>query len=115
MRSTKVLEITDDNYDELVLRSPVPVLLDFSAAWCPPCRATDPHVAALADLYEGRVRVGCCDVDGNHAITERFDVRAMPTFLALRDGKVVGQIVGAVPRAKLDDLVKKALVVQSGP
>jgi len=107
--SSCLIEITDDNYAELALRSPLPVLVDFSAAWCPPCRATDPHVAALADLYEGRVRVGKCDAESNHEITERFDVRAMPTFLMFKDGKVVGQIVGAVPRSKLEDLLKRAL------
>jgi thioredoxin 1 len=104
-----MVEITDDNYTQMALQSPVPVLVDFSAAWCPPCRVTEPHVKALADLYEGRVRVGYCDVDDNKEITAHFDVRAMPTFLMLKEGKVVGQIVGAVPRAKLEELVKRAL------
>jgi len=109
LRSPRILEITDDNFDELALRSPLPVLIDFWGVGCAPCRATAPHVDALADLYDGRVRVAQCEVDGNHEVVAHFDVRAMPTFLMLRDGRVVGQIVGAVPRTRLDELVRKAL------
>jgi thioredoxin 1 len=106
--TTDLIEITDDNFDEQVLRSSVPVLVDFTAAWCPPCRAIAPHVHALAAAHAGKLRVGTCDVDSNNGLVARLDVRAMPTVMVFKDGRVVGQIVGAVPRAKLDALVAKA-------
>jgi thioredoxin 1 len=104
-----LVEITDDNFDEQVLRAEVPVLVDFTSAWCPPCRAIAPHVAALASDHPGRLRVGTCDVDSNSGLVARLDVRAMPTLMVWKGGRVVGQIVGAVPRARLDALVAKAL------
>ncbi|HXU62330.1 MAG TPA: thioredoxin family protein [Polyangia bacterium] len=103
-----LMEITDDNFDQQVLGSDVPVLVDFTSAWCPPCRAIAPHVKALADENSGRLRVGTCDVDSNNGLVARLDVRAMPTLMVFKGGRVVGQIVGAVPRARLDALVAKA-------
>ncbi len=104
-----LMEVTDDNFDEQVLRSEVPVLVDFTSAWCPPCRAVAPHVRALAAHHAGRLRVGTCDVDSNNGLVARLDVRAMPTLMVFKGGQVVGQIVGAVPRARLDSLIAKAL------
>jgi thioredoxin 1 len=103
-----LLEITDANFEKEVLQSPVPVLVDFTAAWCPPCRAIAPHVEAIAAAHEGRLRVGTCDVDAHGELSAKLDVRAMPTLMVFKNGQVVGQIVGAVPRAKIEALVARA-------
>jgi thioredoxin 1 len=109
MVSQNQLEVTDVNFDLEILKSPLPVLVDFWAVWCAPCRAISPHVDALATQYEGKIRVGKCDIDANPLVPSRYEVRSIPTLLMFKDGKVVGQVVGAVPRAKLEELVKRAL------
>jgi thioredoxin 1 len=87
----------------------VPVLVDFTAVWCPPCKAIAPHVEALARRFAGRLRVGTCDSDSNPELAARFDVRALPTLLLFQGGDVVGQIVGAVPRARIEAMVERVL------
>src|SRR5262252_5566724 len=109
MHHDPLLEITDTNFDDLALKAPLPVLIDFSAARCPPCRTIAPHVAAIARDYAGRLTVATCDTDANIELAARLDVRAIPTLLLFRAGQVVGQIVGAVPKAKIEALVAKAL------
>jgi thioredoxin 1 len=109
MRSEELLEITDTNFDELAMKAPLPVLIDFTAAWCAPCRTIAPHVAAIAREYAGRLTVGTCDTDSNTEVAARMDVRAMPTLILMKGGQVIGQIVGAVPRAKIEALVGRAL------
>lgn len=109
MPSAHVLTLTDRDFDASVLASPLPTLVDFTAAWCGPCRMIKPHVDAVAEHYAGRLRVGTCDVDENLEVATRYLVRSMPTLLLFKDGKVVGQIVGAVPRSKIEALVEKAL------
>ena len=113
MRSEDLLEITDTNFDTLALKAPLPVLIDFTAAWCAPCRTIAPHVAAIAREYAGRLTVGTCDVDAEAALAARLDVRAMPTLILFKGGQVVGQIVGAVPRAKIEALVARAVAASA--
>ena len=106
---SKVVELDAGNFAQQVLRSPVPVLVDFTAAWCAPCRSIAPYVEAIAAAYVGRARVGKYDVDDNQTWVAKLDIRSMPTLLMFKDGKVLGQVVGASPRAKIEAMVTNAL------
>jgi thioredoxin 1 len=109
MASQNTVEVTDTNFESDVLKSQLPVLVDFWAVWCAPCRAIAPHVEALATQYEGKIRVGKMDIDANPQIPSQYDIRSIPTLLMFKGGQVVGQVVGAVPKTRIEDLVKKAL------
>jgi thioredoxin 1 len=97
-----ILDVTDATFDEQVLKSDLPVLVDFWAEWCAPCRALAPVIKDLAKSYEGRLRVAKLDVDASPAVPARFQIRAMPTLLFFKKGQVVDSIVGAVPRQKIE-------------
>jgi len=109
MAGQNLVEVTDSNFKTEILGSKLPVLVDFWAAWCAPCRAIAPHVEALAKDYDGKIRVGKCDIDSNPSFSAEYDIRSIPTLLVFKEGKVVGQIVGAAPKTKIEDLIKKAL------
>ena len=109
MASEKVLTFSDTNFDTDVLQSGVPVLVDFWATWCAPCKAIAPVVDAIAEEYEGKVKVGKVNVDENPATPAKYGVRGIPTVILFKEGKVVDQVVGAVPKAQLEALIKKAL------
>ncbi|HEV3031379.1 MAG TPA: thioredoxin [Polyangia bacterium] len=108
MASETLVEVTDSNFKTEILDSKLPVLVDFWAVWCAPCRAIAPHVEALAKDYDGKIRVGKCDIDSNPNFSSQYDIRSIPTLLLFKEGKVVGQVVGAVPKTKIEDLIKKA-------
>jgi thioredoxin 1 len=109
MASQSSFEVTDANFDAEVAKSSLPVLVDFWATWCGPCRAIAPHLDAIAQAYAGRLRIGKCDIDRNQAIPTQFEVRAVPTLLLFKNGQVAGQLVGAVPRVRIEDLINKVL------
>ena len=107
MASQNIVELTDDNFESEVLKSDKPTLVDFWAAWCGPCRQIAPTVEALADEYKGKLKVAKMDIDHHLLTPQRFQVRSIPTLLVFKGGQVVGQVVGAVPKSKLVDELKK--------
>ncbi len=109
MASDKVVQLSDDTFENDVLKSSVPVLVDFWASWCAPCKAISPVVDGLAAEYEGKVKVGKLNVDENPATPGQYGVRGIPTLILFKDGKIVDQVVGAVPKNQLEGLIKKAL------
>lgn len=109
MASDKITNVTDTSFDSDVLKSNEPVLIDFWATWCAPCRAIAPIVEQLAGEYQGKVKVVKLNVDENPKVSTQYDVRSIPTLLMFKGGKVVGQLIGAVPRPKIEELMKKAL------
>ena len=109
MASANVKELTDQNFEAEVLQADVPTLVDFWAVWCGPCKQIAPTVDALADEYKGRLKVTKMDVDHQKIVPQQYGIRTIPTLLIFKGGKVVGQVVGAVPRAKLEAEIQKHL------
>ena len=107
--SEHVLEFTVGSFDSDVLQSDLPVLVDFWAEWCGPCKSIAPVIEEIAVEYKGRVRVGKVDVDQNNQIAMQFGVRSIPTLLILKEGKVVNQLVGAVPKNNITELLDQVI------
>jgi thioredoxin 1 len=97
----KPVEFTDDNFQKEVLQSDKPVLIDFWAVWCGPCRMIAPIVEELANEFNGKVKIGKLDVDNNQQSAINYGVRSIPTLLIFKDGEIVDTIIGAVPKANI--------------
>jgi thioredoxin 1 len=109
MRMAEPVEVNESNWDEQVLKSELPVLVDFWAEWCGPCKMIAPSVHDLAVEYDGKLNVGKLDVDSNPTIATKYGIRSIPALIFFKNGKPVDQIIGAVPKGVLKRKVDTVL------
>ena len=109
MASSDVVNLEDGTFDQEVLKSETPVLVDFWATWCGPCKAIAPAVDEIAREYKGKLKVGKVDIDQHQQVAQKFGIRSIPTLLVFKGGRVVDTIVGAVPKSKLVDAVTRVV------
>ena len=104
---SELVELNDSNFESEVLKSELPCLVDFWAEWCGPCQMVGPIVEEIAKEYEGKLKVGKLDVDQNSQIAAKYGIMSIPSLLIFNDGKVVDQIVGAVPKKQFVERIEK--------
>ena len=100
------LKITRENFENEVMKSDIPVLIDFWAPWCGPCRMMGPIIEQMADEYEGKVKVGKVNVDEEGELSQAFGVMSIPNIVLVKDGKIVKQAVGARPKAEVEAMLQ---------
>ena len=106
---SRIVKVNDANFEAEVMQSREPVLLDFSAAWCGPCKQLEPIVEQLADEYQGRLKVGSVDVEESPGTAVRFQVLSVPTLIFFKNGQVNSQIAGFTPKSKLTSMIAQVL------
>ena len=104
-----VIEFSDQSFDSSVLESDVPVLVDFWAVWCGPCKAIAPIIEEIANDYDGKVKVGKVDVDNNNQVAMKYGIRSIPTLLLFKGGEVVDQVIGNVGKESIESMLNKVL------
>jgi len=115
MAVQSIVELSDANFDQEVLKSEQPVLVDFWAAWCGPCKALAPTVDEVATQYAGKLKVAKMDVDRNQATPMRYGIRGIPALLLFKGGKVADQIVGYVPKETIDRSLSRVITAEPAP
>ena len=113
VNKVKVGEVTDGNFQAEVLEAEVPTLVDFWATWCMPCKAVGSILDELVSQYEDKVKIAKLNVDDSPRTCTKYGVRSIPTLILFKDGKVVGQEIGAVPKGRVESLINKALAAGS--
>lgn len=109
MANPNVIELTDDSFESEVIKSDLPVFIDFWAVWCGPCRQVAPSVDRLADEYAGRLKVAKLDIDRHQITPQQYSVRSIPTMLIFKGGRVAGTLIGALPYSRIEAEIKKYL------
>jgi thioredoxin 1 len=109
MEKGDIFHVSDEKFNEEVLQSDLPVLVDFWAPWCRPCLAIAPAVEELAKEYSGRIKVGKMNVDENPQTPSTFGIRGIPTLILFKGGKVANQVVGAVPKTRLKSVIEESI------
>ena len=113
MASSDVVTLEDGTFEQEVLKSDTPVLVDFWATWCGPCKAIAPAVDELAKEYKGKLKVAKLDIDNHQQVPQKYGIRSIPTLLLFQDGRVVEQRVGALPPAEIEAMVERPLLAAS--
>ena len=109
MAEEAAVKITDEDFDQEVIQATIPVLVDFWAAWCGPCKMIAPVLEELAKEYSGRIKIVKMNVDENMETPNNFSVRSIPTLILYKDGSEIDRMVGVVPKSTLEEMIKKAL------
>lgn len=103
------LKITDSNFETEVKESSMPIMVDFYADWCGPCKMMAPLVAELAENYSGKCKIGKCNIDENPELGSKYKIMSIPTFLFFKDGEVVATVMGAVPKSQLEEKIEQVM------
>ncbi len=104
-----LLEVTDDNFEAEIVKSDIPVMVDFWAEWCGPCKMVGPVVEELSKEYAGKIKIGKMDVDKNRETPAKFGIRSIPTLMLFKNGELAQTIIGAQPKSYIEEELKKVL------